>query len=83
MGADIGMSGGGGVFFVSLFFFHERKGKSGGVVAEKARDTSVVFAPDGGPRAMREQSVRCVRLRFLLLRVYLSFSLVFVFWILE
>ena len=63
-------------FFVSLFFFHERKGKSGGVpVAEEARDTkSVVFAPDGGPRAMREQSVRCVRLRFLLLRVYLFFS---------
>ena len=52
--------GGGSVFFVSLFFFHERKGKSGGVVAEKARDTSVVFAPDVGPRAMREQSVRCV-----------------------
>ena len=64
----------GGVFFVSLFFFNERKGKSGGVVAEKARDTSVVLAPDGGPRAMREQSVRCVRLRFLLLRVYLFFS---------
>ena len=65
-------------FCIFFFFFHMGAGKSGGVVAEKARDTGVVFAPDGGPRAMREQSVRCVRLRFFFFAC-ISFSLVFVF----
>jgi len=43
--------------FLYLFLDHER-GKSGsGRVTEKARGR---VASDGGPRAMREQSVRCV-----------------------